>query len=184
MASFQAGDVVDQLVVEVVCSRSGRPTFSSTVSEPNSRLAGTSRPSAGAAPGPRVFDVLQVLAQYVDRAGAGLLQQDHLAQQRGLARAAAANDGKYLSAGTSRSRCSVHRRGRQNGWPPGAPSITGSGGVMVWPCQRSSRLKAMENRASATITRKMDCTTLRVVLLAYAVGAATGAKALKAAHHR
>ena len=43
-----------------------------------------------------IGDVGQLHPQHPDAALAGLLQQNHLAQQRGFARAAAADDGKYL----------------------------------------------------------------------------------------
>ena len=43
-------------------------------------------------------------------------------------------------------------------------SMTASSRMRLrFACQRSSALKAIENRASATITRKIDWTTLRVV---------------------
>ena len=111
-----------------------------------------------------VAELVQVDAEHPDRARVRALQQDHFAQQRRLAGAAAADQREDLGAAHLEVESGVHdvvaeaRRHLAD-----LDDRCRRSAACVCACQRSSALKATENSASATITRKIDCTTLRVV---------------------
>ena len=119
--------------------------------------------------GLRIVDRAQVRTQHAHAAAVGVLQQDHFAQERGLARSDAADQREYFAAAHLQAQVFVHdmvAKARAD-VAEVDHGFAGGGCVCHVRCHgqrhRSSALKAIENRASATITRKIDCTTLRVV---------------------
>jgi hypothetical protein len=104
MASFQAAISSISASSSRVCSRSGRPTFSFTVSEPNKPPCWNITPQRWrSARASIVTDVQQVDAEHPDGARVRALQQDHFAQQRRFAGAAATDQAKTSARRTCRS---------------------------------------------------------------------------------
>ena len=101
----------------------------------------------------------RVAAEQHHAPGARAVQQQHHAQQRGLARAAAADEGEDLAAAHLEVDAGVHALGAEARLHALQPDHRLAARVRHSP----SQLKTTENAASVTMMRKIACTTLSVV---------------------
>ena len=166
MASFHAAISSINASSSPVCSRSGKPTFSFTVSEPNkppcwnitpqrwrSARASSSPSFCRSTPSTRMEPESGRCSRIISRSSVDLPEPLPPIN----ANISARRTSRSSSACTT---CSPKRVDTL------LISMTASSAYWRRAAvarQRSSALKATENRASATITRKIDWTTLRVV---------------------
>ena len=128
MRELPGGDLVDQRVVQVgvLAQRQADVLLHRQRAEQAAVLEHHAPAPAQRERLRRASSVGQVDAEHADRARVRALQQDHLAQQRRLARAAAADQREDLARGAPRGRCRCARHGRRSASTPCSISMTAS----------------------------------------------------------